>query len=235
MGSTDPYFDEDIGDLRNLLGAKSSDELKIQEPQVVFANELELSSVGIPRTNDLAELLAIHEQLFKGVYDWAGQIRTVDIKKNTDSSEFFLVVSKIKDASHYVFSELQNENHLRDLNLDDFVQKMAYYYDQLNYIHPFREGNGRAQRIFWTRIARDAGYEIDWGLITGDENDEASRIAVEESDVSHLVAMFMQITKVSNRDAENDHAEVIDAQERANEKEYPFDELIQKYKDEGLL
>lgn len=75
MAFVDPYFDENIGDLRNLLDAKSSKELKELEPQIVFANELELESVGISRTNDLTELLLIHKQLFKGVYDWAGQIR----------------------------------------------------------------------------------------------------------------------------------------------------------------
>ena len=61
MVFVDPYFDESIGDLRNLLGAKSSQELKEQEPQVVFANELELASIFIPRSNDLAEVLAIHK------------------------------------------------------------------------------------------------------------------------------------------------------------------------------
>lgn len=79
MSVVDPYFDPNIGDLRNLLGATSSEELKKLEPQIVFANELELESVGIPRTNDLTELLLIHKQLFKGIYDWAGKIRTVDI------------------------------------------------------------------------------------------------------------------------------------------------------------
>lgn len=71
MAFVDPYFDESIGDLRNLLGAKSSKELKELEPQIVFANELELESTNIPRTNDLSELLLIHKQLFKGIYDWA--------------------------------------------------------------------------------------------------------------------------------------------------------------------
>ncbi len=73
---------------------------------------------------------------------------------------------------------------------DDFVERLAYYYDQLNYIHPFREGNGRTQRVFWTRVARDAGYEINWDAIIGDENDEASRIAAEAMDLSGLKRMF---------------------------------------------
>src|SRR5206468_1553266 len=130
----------------------------------------------------------IHRQLFKGIYDWAGQIRTVDIKKNGENAEFFLIVNKISDAANYVFAELAKEKYLQDLPKEMFIPRLAYFYDQLNYIHPFREGNGRSQRVFWTRIAKDAGYEIDWSLIIGNENDEASRIAAEQMDLSKLEA-----------------------------------------------
>lgn len=189
----DPYFDETIGDLRNLLGAKSSQELSELEAQIVFANEIELESVIIPRTNDLPELLALHKHLFGNVYDWAGKVRTVDIKKNADGAEYFLVVSKITDAASYVFKELSNENFLRDLPIDTFIERLSYFYDQLNYIHPFREGNGRTQRIFWMRVAHDAGYEINWDKVIGNENDEASRIATEKMDLSALQLMFVKI------------------------------------------
>ncbi len=195
MNAVDPYFDPHIGDLRNLLGATSSEELRKLEPQIVFANELELESADIPRTNDLAELLLIHKQLFKGIYDWAGKIRTVDIKKNAESSEYFLIVSKINAAAAYVFNEMAKENYLCGLDYNGFVKRLAHYYDQLNYIHPFREGNGRAQRVFWARVAKDAGYEIDWTKVVGNENDEASRRAAEEMDVSWLEKMFSKIVK----------------------------------------
>jgi len=193
MGCVDPYFDESINTLRNLLGATSPEDFILIEPQIVFANELELESINIPRTNDLAELLLIHKQLFKGVYDWAGQVRTVDIKKNTADAEFFLIVGKITSVSVFVFTELRNENHLKGLSIDDFINRLSHYYDQLNYIHPFREGNGRVQRIFWSRMARDAGYKIDWSMIAGDENDEASRMAAVQNDISGLEAMFRRI------------------------------------------
>ena len=196
MVFVDPYFDKNIGDLKNLLGVKSSEELKKVEPQIVFANELELASVDIPRTNDFNELLLIHKQLFKGVYDWAGQIRSVDIKKNNADAEFFLIVGKINTAADYVFAELDKERNLQGLPKDEFINRLAYFYDQLNYIHPFREGNGRAQRVFWTRLAKDANYEIDWSLVVGDENDEASRIAAEMMDLSKLELMFAKIVKV---------------------------------------
>lgn len=191
----DPYFDDSIGTLRNLLGAKSPEELHKLEPQIVFANELELESISIPRTNDFAELLAIHAQLFKGVYDWTGLVRTVDIKKSDNGAEYFLIVSKIADAANYVLGELAKEQYLKGLSIGVFVERLAHFYDQLNYIHPFREGNGRAQRIFWTRVAHDAGYEINWDEVVGDENDEASRLAAEELDLSALKAMFTKIVK----------------------------------------
>jgi cell filamentation protein len=195
MPIVDPYFDEIIGDLINLLGAKSSEELKKLEPQIVFANELELESIRIPRTNDLTELLLVHAQLFKAVYDWAGKIRTVDIQKNEEGAEFFLPVSKIVTAAHFVFTELAKENYLQDMPKDEFVKRLAHHYDQLNYIHPFREGNGRAQRVFWSRVAKDASYLIDWDRIVGDENDEASRLAAEQMDLAKLEAMFARIVR----------------------------------------
>jgi cell filamentation protein len=189
----DPYFDENIGDLRNLLDANSSEHLKELEAQIVFANELELESIAISRTSDLVELLALHKHLFGNVYDWAGQIRTVDIKKNSNNAEYFLIVSKIIEASHYVFNELTKEKYLKGLSNEEFIDRLAYFYDQLNYIHPFREGNGRVQRVFWTRVAHDAGYEINWDKVVGGENDEASRIAAEKMDLSALKAMFTKI------------------------------------------
>lgn len=197
MGHVDPYYDAAIDDLRNLLGATSSAELRKLEPEVVFANELELEAANIPRTNDLGELLAIHKQLFHNVYDWAGEIRSVDIKKNHDKAEFFLIVSKIASAANYVFSELATENYLKGLSQKDFIKRLAHFYDQLNYIHPFREGNGRVQRIFWSRLAHDAGYQIDWDGVVGDENDEASKLAAEAMDTSALEAMFGKIVSPS--------------------------------------
>jgi cell filamentation protein len=193
MAFVDPYFDESIGELRNLLGAKSAEELHEREPEIVFANEVELKSLSIPRSNDLDEVLLIHKQLFKGVYDWAGQVRTVDIRKSDENSEFFLIVSKISDGATYVFTEFAKENYLTSLDRDSFIKRLAYYYDQLNYIHPFREGNGRTQRIFWSRVAHDARYTIDWSAIIGNENDEASRLAAEDMDLSRLETMFSKI------------------------------------------
>ena len=193
MTFVDPYFDPSIGDLRNLLGARSPAELNRLEAQAVFANELDLQDARIARTNDLDELCRIHAHLFRGVYDWAGQLRTVDIRKNLPGAQFFLPVSFIARASAFVFGELREANGLKNLHLGGFVERLAYFYDQLNYIHPFRDGNGRAQRAFWSRVARDAGYAVDWNAVVGDENDKASALAADNGDRSSLIAMFERI------------------------------------------
>ena len=196
-GFIDPYFDPTVGDLRNLLGARSPAELRELEPQAVFANEIELASINIPHTCDLVELCAIHGQLFKGVYDWAGRIRTVDIRKNHDGASFFLPVGYITRAADFVFTELREANYLKSLGREAFIERLAYFYDQLNYIHPFREGNGRAQRVFWQRVAHDAGYFIDWDKVVGDQNDRACRSAAENDDRTDLVKMFETIVAAS--------------------------------------
>ena len=92
-----------------------------------------------------------------------------------------------------MFTELARESSLKDLSKEDFVKRLAYFYDQLNYIHPFREGNGRTQRVFWGRVAKDAGYEINWSNVVGNENDEASKVAAEKMDRSALEVMFTKI------------------------------------------
>lgn len=126
----DPYLDPAVGDLRNLLGATSPAELRGLEPRAVFANELELPDAGIPRSNDLAELQAIHAQLFEGVYDWAGQLRVVDIGKDQDNAGFFIPVGYVEQAAGFVFAELAQADGLRGVDRDEFVGRLAYFYDQ---------------------------------------------------------------------------------------------------------
>lgn len=52
---------------------------------------------------------------------------------------------------------------------DDFVRRIAEFYNEVNYIHPFREGNGRAQRIYFTQLIRHFGYDISFADTDTDE------------------------------------------------------------------
>jgi filamentation induced by cAMP protein fic len=187
----DPYLDLETGILRNFAGANTQEELRKAETDVAGMAELTLDD--IPRSNNLAELQAIHKALFGKIYDWAGEIRTVDIKKG--SEEFFLFVFQILEGAKFVFDELAKENTLKNLSKEDFVKRLAYFYEQVNFIHPFREGNGRTQRVFWNRVAADAGYFIDWSQVVGGELDKASVEGREHHNLEPLEEMFARIVK----------------------------------------
>ena len=183
----DPYIDPKTNILKNKLGAATSIELR--EANIIAAEEINLKNIA--HTKDLAELQQIHQILFSKVYDWAGKLRTVDIRKG--SVEYFLDKNYLENGAKYVFDELASENYLHNLSCEDFAQRLAYFYEQLNFIHPFREGNGRAQRIFWQHIANDAGYDIAWEKVIGEELDQASMIGRVDHNLIPLEKMFSKI------------------------------------------
>ena len=82
---------------------------------------------------------------------------------------------------------------MKQVDREHFAERLAYHYDNYNFVHPFREGNGRTQRLFWTYICHDAGYDLDWRLVSVEKNDEASRLAAEQQDYSLLTVMFSRI------------------------------------------
>lgn len=187
---TDPYLDPQSGLLRNLVNARTKAELDAAEGAVVFARLIQLVDHPVPTTGDLDEFRAIHQHLFQDIYSWAGQPRTVDLRKNIEGADFFLPVSMIDRASLYAAGELRHDRKLTGLGRDRFIERLSYHYDQWNYIHPFREGNGRTQRVFWDRIAADAGWQLDWRPVQGAVNDAACRAASELRDFGPLRAMF---------------------------------------------
>lgn len=142
---------------------------------------------------------------FQDVYEGAGELRTVDIRKNVEGAEFFLPVSMIEQAAHFSAEELRADDRLRGMDRDRVIDRLSHHYDAFNYVHPFREGNGRTQRVFWSRIARDAGWQLDRRGVHGSTNDAACRAACERRDFGPMRSMFHQIvtkaTPAVRRDA----------------------------------
>lgn len=190
----DPYLDSDTGILRNLIGATSYDGLRNAEGELVALRTNEfLESLPLRPKGSMEDFLFIHRFLFQDIYDWAGAPRTVEIRKSREGSEYFLPSPNITMGFGWAQDELRKDNMLKGLSKDEFAQRLAYHFDNYNFIHPFREGNGRTQRLFWTLLCHDAGYDLDWCQVSGEENDEASRAAAEDMDLSGLVAMFSRI------------------------------------------
>ncbi|MFT8637899.1 MAG: hypothetical protein ABF811_08075, partial [Pseudoclavibacter sp.] len=104
MASTefvDPYLDPETGILRNQVGATTKSALDAAEGALSFTRLMYLLDHPVKASGDLNELQAIHSYLFQDIYDWAGELRTVDIRKSTEGSQFFLPVSIITQASVY--------------------------------------------------------------------------------------------------------------------------------------
>ncbi|MDR1387941.1 MAG: Fic family protein [Propionibacteriaceae bacterium] len=196
MGSSDfvdPYLDPATGILKNLVGASAQAELDRIEGDLVPIRALRLAVEPPKPTGDLAELRAIHRFLFSPIYGWAGELRTVDIRKNVEGSGYFVPVSMIERAAGFATDELRADDYLRGMDRTTFITRLAHHYDQFNYIHPFREGNGRTQRWMWDRIARQAGWRLGWIGVTGAVNDAASRAAAEECDLNPLITMLDRV------------------------------------------
>jgi cell filamentation protein len=149
------YPDSDV--LINKLGLTDGDALEVAEIELTQARieqyEPDFDDISLPA------LRAIHFYLFQDLYDWAGELRTVDISKG---STRFANVSRLEPEADKLFRQLAQENYLTGLPRDRFVARLAHYYCELNVIHPFRDGNGRAQRLMFEVISINAGFELRW-------------------------------------------------------------------------
>ncbi|WP_307486638.1 Fic/DOC family protein [Microbacterium trichothecenolyticum] len=168
-------------------------DLSAAEADLSFVRALQLLDEPVPATNDLQELMRIHLHLFQDVYDRAGQVRTIDVRKNVPGAEFFLPVGYIERAASICFGELAEDAHLVGLRREEFVEQLAYHYEKIKDVHPFREGNGRVQRIYWNRVALAAGWQLDWRPVHGEENHLAARAGSDQQDLGPLIRMFDKV------------------------------------------
>ena len=133
--------------LRNKLDIRDPDTLDKAE-RLHVRNRAEQ---GIPTGNfDLAHLKAIHGHIFQDVYDWAGQVRTVEISK--DGSQF-QTVRFIETGMADIHKRIVVARCFRGLGGDEFAKQVGLVMGDVNYVHPFREGNGRTQLQYLKQLA----------------------------------------------------------------------------------
>lgn len=138
----DPYCYPGSTVLRNLLNIQDSLALEEAERHLTEIRASEFDT--LPDTFDLSTLQRIHRQLFGDIYAWAGELRSVDISKG---DEHFCHQPHVQREAQKLFDKLADASYFKDLDTDTFVLTMADFYNELNVIHPFREGNGWAQRV----------------------------------------------------------------------------------------
>ncbi|WP_162165552.1 Fic/DOC family protein [Campylobacter fetus] len=166
----------------NLVGAKDLKELNKLERIVTIQKINDLDINPMKGKFDYKHLKDIHKFIFKDVYTWAGKDRN-DMKIYgfmSKGNSIFCAGEYILKEAEKIFTDLKNQNYLKDCkDLNHFAKSTANFMSDLNALHPFREGNGRTQRIFINQLAKNAGYKLDLNLIPKEKMITASIEAME--------------------------------------------------------
>jgi len=183
------YIDPETGLLRNLQGIIDSEVLLFVESGAVTKRLQELYENPI-RINGIANLFQIHEYLFQDLYAWAGKRRIVEISK--DGKQFF-PISNFDNALKFIDSLINEFYRISNDDIKSISQKLAEILDNINYLHPFREGNGRTQREFLRLLALEKGFHLN--LNPPDNKNVYDRYmkGTVESDIDTLTTLIFEL------------------------------------------
>lgn len=151
--------------LINKFGITDEEKLAKIEADITFAKSSQLESKPFNGSFDIHHYKAIHRFLFEVLYDWAGNFRTINISKKGTN---FVNADELENLCNKCFESLKSNNYFRDMTFDQFIENIVDLYCTLNILHPFREGNGRTERIFITQLIRFNGYNINFSEIDTD-------------------------------------------------------------------
>ena len=170
--------------LENKLGLTNSTDLAREEEKISKKKAKELFENGLLDKLDAGKfstLKAIHKYLFEDIYDFAGEIRTVNISKGN-----FRFASLM-----YLNAALQNIDKMPRSTFDEIIEK----YVEMNIAHPFREGNGRSTRIWLDHILKsEIGHVVDWSKV----DKEDYLLAMERSPVKDVEIKYLLKNALTN-------------------------------------
>lgn len=186
-GSSDPYTYPGTDVLRNILDIRDPQQLAAFEANATAARLIELDAAPLVGQFDVAHLKAIHRHIFQDVYPWAGEFRTVNISKG---GHLFGAAAFAERTLEELLRKLSGECHLKGIAPRDFATRAGYYMGEINAIHPFRDGNGRAQREFIRELGAQAGFVINWSGVTREQMVEASFESFNTGHSSGMAALI---------------------------------------------
>ncbi len=192
--------------LKNKLGLADHEALQVAETRCV-ADRLSDLRLGqtLSGSFDAAHLKAIHRHLFQDVYEWAGYTRdesfsladgtivTEPVLQKLDGKPF-MDGPLIAEGLDRIARKLAEDNCLRGLPRDEFARRAADVMVNLNGVHPFREGNGRTQRVFLEVLAQEAGHTLDFSVVSRERIIQASIAGNEKADPSMMRRLFTEIS-----------------------------------------
>lgn len=200
------YTNDRNSAVKNKLGAKTYDELEQLEAEKVAARAVEIElGYGPSGSFDASHLKALHRHLFQDIYEWAGHTRderfalsdgtvaTEPFLQKMDGSAFMPgpVIPKALDR---IAATVREANYLRDLPREEFATRAADIMLEINGIHAFREGNGRTQRTFMQELAKQAGHDLDFTVVSRERMIQASIAGNDNDDPAMMRRMFNEIS-----------------------------------------
>lgn len=193
------YTNSKTGILRNLADITDKDVLLFVESGAVTKRIKELFEIPI-KIKSSKSLYIIHQHLFQDIYAWAGKKRTVEISK--DGKQFF-PISRFENALRYIDSLILEYTKIQKNDKLKLAQKLAEILDNVNYLHPFREGNGRTQREFMRIIALEKGLKLN--LNPPDDTNVYERYmqGTINSDVNTLAILIYELINEEGNDTNN--------------------------------
>lgn len=172
----DPYVLPN-GTLRNRFGLHDPNQLQRAETDLVKARLQLLESEGPRGPYNFERLKATHHYLFQDVYTWAGSPRTTPLLKEEfvgGPVHVFTPPGRIDARARETFARLPEPAALRAYAPDAFARELADRFADVNQLHAFREGNGRTQRAFFLALAREAGRDLAFDVVSRERMTEAS-------------------------------------------------------------
>ena len=194
--SSDPYLYPGTDVLRNIPGIRDVETLIAFETLNSGTRMYELRLLPTAGNFDTGHLKAIHRYIFQDVYPWAGQFRTTLLGKAQFAEgpvTYFTPPHLLEHEAQRILDGLHRGHLLKGLSRSDFARKAAHLLVELNNLHPFREGNGRTQRIFVEALARQAGHGIHFEVASQERMIRASILAMA-GDRAMMIRLFQEIT-----------------------------------------
>ena len=188
------YIDKETGILRNLADITDPDALLFFESGVVTKRIQELYENPI-KIKNIKSLFAIHQHLFQDIYSWAGEKRIVEISKA--GKQFFPTIY-FENAFQFIDSLISDYKKISKNDKHKIAEQLAKILDNVNYLHPFREGNGRAQREFLRLLALEKGLALNLNPPDNKKVYELYMQGTINSDVKSLEKLILELINNKN-------------------------------------
>ena len=173
------------GVLRNKLGITDSAALLKATTDSTVLRLAELHASPIRGGFDSAHLQAIHHHLYQDLYDWAGELRSIDAHN--------VPASQVEKSLNSVLDRLSRQNHLKGLSAEEWAGSASAYLYDLGTIQPFLAGNEVALQEFAVELARKNNLSLQWDTTPGIESDSMALLsqAEQSANLRRLIMLAM--------------------------------------------